>query len=208
MMLFRAFIAAGLAVAFGVTAADAQAPGGQGGPAIAVNPQALPGDFFDTPRSGQLHVPLSAPKGPRPNRPQPPAPVSSLSFTLALQAAQTALNSCAAQGYKVAVAVTDSNGDLKAALSPDGVEPNRVYMALHKDVTVAAFKMSTLDLRKKIATDPSLMAQVKPNMALLPGGLPIMKNGQLVGAIAASGATADIEEDCGKAGIAKIQDQL
>ncbi len=68
--------------------------------------------------------------------------------------------------------------------------------------------MSTLALRTKIEADSSVMAQVKPNMSLLPGGMPIMKGDVLVGAIAASGATAYVEEKCAKAGVQKIQARL
>lgn len=57
-------------------------------------------------------------------------------------------------------------------------------------------------------TDSTLMARVKPNMSLLPGGLPIMKGDIVVGAIAASCATAYEEEKCAKAGIEKIQAKL
>jgi uncharacterized protein GlcG (DUF336 family) len=127
---------------------------------------------------------------------------------LALEAVQAAVESCAADGYVVAAAVTDAAGKLKAALAPDGTRSNGVYMALRKDVTVAAFGMATLALREKIATDPSLMARVRPNMSLLPGGLPIMKGDRLVGAIATSGAAAYEEEKCAQAGIRKIQSRL
>src|SRR4029077_10630098 len=135
----------------------------------------------DIPQSAQLKVGLGPPAGPRAaqppqgganqgggNRPanNRPAEVASPPFPLALEAAQAAVASCAADGYTVAVAVTDSAGKLKAALAPDGTRNNGVYMALRKDVTVVGFKMSTLQVRSRIEADPSVMSQIKPNMVM------------------------------------------
>ena len=119
-----------------------------------------------------------------------------------------AVDTCASDGYPVSVAVTDASGHLKAALVADGVKPNRVYMAVRKDVAAAAFGMSTLALREKLTTDSSLLAQLKPNMSVLPGGLPIFAGDRVVGAIAASGAYAIEEEKCVRAGLQKIQSRL
>jgi uncharacterized protein GlcG (DUF336 family) len=172
------------------------------------DPASLPGDFMDIPQTAQLKVPLGTPAVTHNTRPLPTDATPSPGYALALEAAQVAMESCESDGYRVAVAVTDAAGKLKVALAPDGVANNRVYMALRKDVTVVGFRMPTLALRAKIEADASLMAQVKPNMVLLPGGMPIMKGEVLVGAIAASGATAYVEEKCARAGIEKIQSRL
>jgi uncharacterized protein GlcG (DUF336 family) len=172
------------------------------------DPGALPGDFVDLPQSAQLRVNLGPPAGTRASQPPAMDPAASPGVALALEAAQAAMASCEADGYHVAVAVTDSAGKLKAALAGDGVASNRVYMALRKDVTVVGFRLPTLALRTKIEADPSLLAQVKPNMALLPGGIPIMRGDLLIGAIAVSGATAHEEEKCARAGVQRIQARL
>jgi len=172
------------------------------------DPGALPGDFMDIPQTAQLKVPLGAPAVTHATQPFPSDSTPSPGFALALEAAQVAMDSCEADGYRVAVAVTDAAGKLKVALAPDGVANNRVYMALRKDVTVVGFKMSTLTLRSKIEGDPSVMKQVKPNMVLLPGGVPIMNGDVLLGAIAVSGATAYVEEKCAQAGLQRIRSRL
>lgn len=115
---------------------------------------------------------------------------SGFGLSLAAQAAQAAVASCRVDGYTVAVAITDADGNLKAALAPEGTRANGVYMAMHKALTVVGFKMSTLELRMKIESDPSLLGLVKPNMSLLPGGLPIYSGKSFIGAIATSGASA------------------
>lgn len=171
----------------------------------ATNPQAMPGDYFDIPQSVQLKVPLGPPAGPNPNKAaKPVASAPGPDALLALEAARAAEESCRADGYAIAVAVTDAAGNLKAALAADGTRSNGIYMAMHKAVTVVGFKLSTLELRGRIEQEPSLMAQVRPNMSLLPGGLPIVRNGTFIGAIATSGAAAHEEEKCAQAGIAVI----
>jgi uncharacterized protein GlcG (DUF336 family) len=171
-------------------------------------PWALPGDFADMTQGGQLTVNLGPPAGTRSTRPKIVDPTPSPGSELALEAVQAVVESCAADGYVVAAAVTDAAGKLKAAIAPDGTRSNGVFMALRKDVTVVHFRMSTLALREKIAADPKLMSEVTPNMALLPGGIPIMKGDMLLGAIAASGAAAHEEEKCANAGLQKIQSRL
>jgi uncharacterized protein GlcG (DUF336 family) len=183
-------------------------PAGTAAAPPASDPAAVPGDFFDMTQAGQLTVGLGPPGGTHATQPPATDPTPSPGATLALEAVQAVVASCAEDGYVVAAAVTDSAGKLKAALAPDGTRSNGVFMALRKDVTVVAFKMSTLALREQMASNPSLMAQVKPNMALLPGGLPIMRGNILIGAIAASGAAAHEEEKCVNAGLKKIQSRL
>jgi uncharacterized protein GlcG (DUF336 family) len=170
----------------------------------------LPGDVSGSNHEQQLHVPLGPPAGKRPADFQLPAPdlTPGPPLNLAVEAAQAAVNACLADGYRVGVAVTDAAGHLKAGLAADGVVPNRVYIAIRKDLTVVTFGQSTLSLREKFSADPSLMAQVKPNMSLLPGGIPIMVGDRLVGAIASSGAEANEEENCDRIGLKKIQSRL
>lgn len=167
---------------------------------ISPGPQAMPGDYYDLAQMDQLKVPLGPPAGKNTRPPRPFVQIPSPG-PLAAKAAEAAVASCAADGYTVVVAITDSAGNLKAALAPDGTRDNGVYMAMHKAVTVVGFKMSTVELRMKAEKDPSILKQVTPNMSLLPGGLPIVKDGQFIGAIATSGASAYVEEKCARAGI-------
>jgi hypothetical protein len=97
------------------------------------DPASLPGDFMDIPQTAQLKVPLGTPAVTHNTRPLPTDATPSPGYALALEAAQVAMASCEADGYRVAVAVTDAAGKLKVALAPDGVANNRVYMALRPD---------------------------------------------------------------------------
>jgi uncharacterized protein GlcG (DUF336 family) len=173
------------------------------------SPQSMAGDYFDIPQSAQLKVPLGPPPGPnKQGTHRPTEPEHGIGLKLAAIAAQVAEQSCARDGYAVTVAVADAAGNLKAALAADGTRDNGIYMAMHKTATVVGFKMSTLELRGKIEKDPGLITRVTPDMSLLPGGVPIFKEGRFLGAIATSGASAYEEEKCARDGIAAVLPKL
>ena len=197
-------IMTGIALVTGSTSVPAQVAN-EARPAAPGSAQAMPGDYFDIPQDAQLKVPLGPPAGknPRPAR-TILSPVLSPGGDNAIAIAQAAEKACRADGYVVAVAVTDSKGNLKAAIAPDGTRSNGVYMAMHKAVTVVGFRMSTLALRYAIEKDSSLRLRVTPNMSLLPGGMPIFKAGRFIGAVAVSGAAAHEEEHCAQVGIARL----
>jgi len=175
---------------------------------VAPGADALPGDAHPPSIDIQLKVPLGPPAG----TPAPPskeaAKKPSVPFELALEAATAARESCAKDGYPLAVVVTDDAGTMLVGFSPDGVAAGRIYMAVRKSLAAMAFKAPTSTLRVEFAADPSLKSQIKPNMALLPGALPLMVGDRVVGAIATSGATGNEEEKCARDGAAKIQSRL
>lgn len=191
-------------------AAHAQMPPAAGAapgpnPAAAPDPTRLPGD---NPPMGMM--------GPRPAggppatgaQPAPAPPVPGPSLVLALEAAQAALDACAADGLKVGVAVVDSAGQLHVGLTADGSNPGRIYMGVRKTLAALAFKTPTSEIRAKLAADPSAAAMVKPNMATGAGAVPLMAGDQLLGAIGVSGATSQQDEKCAVAGAAKIKAKL
>ena len=84
----------------------------------------------------------------------------------------------------------------------------RIYMAVRKDMTVVALRLSSRDVRAKALAEPAFRTQIKPGMALFAGGLPVFVGDKLVGAIAASGSTQVGDETCARAGLEKIQSRL
>ncbi|MGY0613651.1 GlcG/HbpS family heme-binding protein [Vibrio sp. FJH11] len=68
-------------------------------------------------------------------------------------------------------------------------------LATQKAWTAAALKMPTLELAQKVLPGQKLYGlQNTPKVCCIGGGLPIWKNGQLLGAIGISGGT--VEQDC------------
>jgi uncharacterized protein GlcG (DUF336 family) len=171
------------------------------------NPTGLPGDSPLPSIEFQLHATAGPHPGigtqPETHNATPGPPVA-----LALEAARAALDACTAKGFRIGVAVTDSAGQLRVGIAADGGSPGRIFTAVRKDLAAIAFKMPTSAARAMILANPTLLATLKPNMSIFPGAVPIMVGERVLGAIAASGATGDQEEQCATLGLKRIQGRL
>jgi uncharacterized protein GlcG (DUF336 family) len=193
--------------AMAVSAANAQQVMYNGAPwpaAELTDPTRLPGDAKMPDRSYWLRPSRTTP-GPIPVRVTTPR----LDNALALSAAQAAIAACAKQGRPVAVAITDADGVMQFGMSaPEAGPPGRIFTAAHKAVAAIAFGKPTSVVRDEMRADPSRIVEVKPNMELLAGGLPIFAKGKMIGAIGVSGGPSLVDEVCAKAGLAKIAAKL
>ena len=128
----------------------------------------------------------------------------------ALKAAQAALARCRANGYQVAVAVTDRMGVVQVVLRDRFAGPHTAELASAKAYTAASFRTNTTELAE--ATQPGRPAngiRNRPGVAAVGGGLMIEAGGALLGAIGVSGAPGGREDDaCAAAGIAAIREDL
>ena len=133
-------------------------------------------------------------------------------LVLALEAVQTAEAACQAKGYKVTALVVDYHGALIALLSGDGASYKTPDFAAYKAATVMKFKVASRLVSDRADHDPALVAELKAdpkiNVAHI-GGLPIMARGEMIGAIAVSGAAGgENDEACAKAGLDKIASRV
>ena len=150
--------------------------------------------------------------------PAPPAGLSMVaargpSFALALEAAQTALDTCKARGASVSVSVVDSAGVLKVLLAADGAFAKGVVTSTGKAVTAKDFGMPISELAVKIGTDPVLAARVKanPNYLVGKGGLPLKVGDTVIGGLGVGGVTSAntvTDEECALAGLDRIKARL
>lgn len=128
----------------------------------------------------------------------------------ALKAAQAALARCRKDGFQTGVAVVDRAGVVQVVLRDRYAGAHTVDMAIGKAWTSASFKQSTLSLA--VETQPGKpMSGIRqlPRVIVAGGGLPIEAAGNLLGAIAVSGAPGgEADEACAKAGIKAIADDI
>jgi len=167
------------------------------------------GNLVPTPPmpAGGLH------RGPG-SEPETTAPGPSLSQ--AIEAARAAVDSCAASGYRVGVTVIDSDGEARAMLTADGSDGSHVFVAMRKALTALRFEMPSSKASELVPKDPELLARVTPNMFVVGGAVPIVLNGETIGAIGVSGAggsgshavPGQQDEICAAAGLRKITKQL
>jgi uncharacterized protein GlcG (DUF336 family) len=185
----------GAALAFallGASVAQAQAPqtdqgmpGGQGGP------------------GGQGQG------GPR--RPDVVAP--SIPIDVAVAAAKAAQAACA--GFKFGVAVLDQSGLPKLYYNLDGASGDHAARAAGKASAALLINAPSEGLKDRAAADPAIAAKVQAAkdkgtpMMTMAGGLPIVVNGQALGAIGVSGAEpGGHDPECVAAAMKTIQDRL
>jgi len=133
-------------------------------------------------------------------------------LALATEAARVAVSSCGRAGYRIGVAVVDSVGEARALLTADGSDGSHVFVAMRKAITALAFKSTSAQALERVLKDESLLKQVTPAMFVEAGAVPIFANGQVIGAIGASGAAGEPighqDELCAQAGVESIRARL
>lgn len=136
--------------------------------------------------------------------------VTMLTPETALKAAQVALGKCRKDGFQTAVAVVDRAGIVQVVLRDRYAGAHTPDMAVGKAWTAASFKQSTTSLA--VETQPGKpMSGIRqlPRVLVAGGGLPIEAGGNLLGAIAVSGAPGgDADDACAKAGIKAISEDI
>jgi uncharacterized protein GlcG (DUF336 family) len=139
----------------------------------------------------------------------PPAPA--VPEALALEAAQTAISTCTANGYKVGVTVMDSAMGVRLVLGMDGVRQMGIDSSGKKAFTALSLTAPTAKIEAQAKTDAALQAKIAADPRLFPhaGAVLIMMGGKTVGAIGVGGAPGgEKDEVCALAGVAKIADRL
>lgn len=95
----------------------------------------------------------------------------------------------------VSVAVLNSSGVTILLIKGDHVGPHNTEASRRKAYTVLSTKTPSLELMKKAAENPTARnLNTLPELLLLGGGVPIWKDGQLVGSIGVSGAGGGQED--------------
>ncbi len=132
--------------------------------------------------------------------------------SLALEAVGTAVATCATRGFFGTAVLVDADGERQALLRGDGSGPHSLDSAYGKAYTSATMRANTEAVVERSKTDPIVINIVNkmPNMLLDGGGVVItLKSGEVIGAIAASGAPdGKVDEACAQAGLDRIMDRL
>ena len=94
------------------------------------------------------------------------------------------------------IAVVDTGGHLKAHVRMDGANIGSIYISMNKAYTSIAFQCQTKDLTDITRVDQDLYGLCDAHggrLVVFPGGIPLVRDGVIVGAIGVS--TGTIEED-------------
>jgi len=116
---------------------------------------------------------------------------------------------CNKDGKGLSVAVVDRAGHLKALLRGDAAPPMGAELSRRKAYTARTFRRPSLEWAKR--TEGDLAGQrMLTDVIPLGGGVPIKVGDDVIGAVGVSGTPGgqQADEDCAKAAIAKVEDQL
>jgi uncharacterized protein GlcG (DUF336 family) len=149
-------------------------------------------------------APATPPPGAPMAPPAPPAPGPSLAA--AWTAAQAAIATCVPD--RVSVTVLDSAGVERLVARSDGAAGRGPEMSRRKANTAFTFGKPSMEVRDAAKTNTALADRLKadPKLLAFGGGLPIMRDGKLFGAIAvAGGSSQDLDQKCAAAGLATLK---
>jgi glc operon protein GlcG len=107
----------------------------------------------------------------------------------ALALIRRGIEQSATKGHKMAFAVVEHSGELVAFARMDDVPYASIRLAQQKARTSARLRMTTATLEERVQGGRSALLSSDEVIAI-GGGVPIVVNGRIVGALGVSGATA------------------
>ncbi len=116
-------------------------------------------------------------------------------------AAAPALAEARKNNWMMAVAVVDPAGNLVYFEKMDGTQTGSVAVAIAKARSAALFKRSTKTFQDTLASGGEGLRVLRlENAVPVEGGLPLVMDGKVVGAIGLSGGTSAQDGQCAQAG--------
>lgn len=106
-------------------------------------------------------------------------------------------------GVAMAIAVVNDSGVLTAFVRMDGSDLVAVPLAEDKAYTALVNRMNTRELGEQCQPGGPLYGlqhNLSGRMVIFPGGVPVWRDGQLIGAVGASGGTVEEDHLCAVAG--------
>ena len=132
-----------------------------------------------------------------------------LTASIAITIAQTAIETCKANGYAVSATVVGRNGEIIVQVRGDNTPPHTMENSFRKAYTARTLRSPSGALVDRLKADPTLGFIHLSNIIAFQGALPIKLGDETIGAAGASGAPGgEKDEACVKAGIDKVADQL
>jgi uncharacterized protein GlcG (DUF336 family) len=132
-----------------------------------------------------------------------------LTASIAIAIAQTAIETCKANGYAVSVTVVGRSGEIILQVRGDETGPHTFENSFRKAYTARTFRAPSGALVERLKADPTLGLIHLTNVIANQGALPIKVGDDVIGAAGASGAPGgEKDEACVKAGLDKVADLL
>jgi glc operon protein GlcG len=130
---------------------------------------------------------------------QMPNPYGPISMDVARKVADAAIAEAKKNGWTVAAAVVDSAGELVFFERMDNTQSASMVIAQEKARTAAKFKRPSKALEDALVGGRQAILRL-PGATPLEGGIPLVLDGKIVGAIGVSGVTSPQDGQCAQAG--------
>jgi uncharacterized protein GlcG (DUF336 family) len=129
-------------------------------------------------------------------------------YTVSLKEAESIIASAKAKaeeiGQPMNIAIVDSGGNLVAHVRMDGAWIGSIDISINKAFTSRAFDIATGELGKNANPGDQFYGIHVSNhgrVMIFAGGLPLKRNGQVVGAIGVSGGSGEQDQAVAVAGV-------
>jgi uncharacterized protein GlcG (DUF336 family) len=128
-----------------------------------------------------------------------------ISLESAKKAAAAAIAEARKNGWLMAVAITDPSGELVYFAKMDGTQTGSVNVSIGKSRSAALFKRPTKVFQDMLASGGAGVRVLALERAVpIEGGVPLVIDGEIVGAIGASGGSSDQDGVVAGAGAAAL----
>ena len=131
--------------------------------------------------------------------------------SLSLEDARRVIDAAVAKAVEIGVpqdvAVVDTGGHLKAHVRMDNANIGSIYISINKAYTSIAFQCQTKDLTDITRVDQDLYGLNDAHcgrQVVFPGGIPLVRDGRIVGAIGVSTGTIEEDQTVAEAGAAAL----
>lgn len=108
-------------------------------------------------------------------------------------------------GCPMDIAVVDAGGNLKSHVRMDGAFVGSITISINKAYTAIAFQCETRDLTDDTRPDGPIFGLSDAHggrLVIFPGGIPLVRDGDIVGAIGVSTGSVDQDQEVAEAGAA------
>jgi glc operon protein GlcG len=133
--------------------------------------------------------------------------MNSLSLGAARRVADSAIAAATSKDVAACIAICDPSGAAIITLRMDGAPRLSAEVALNKAYTVAVFNgMPTHEWWPLLADDPALVHGFPhtDRLVVFPGGVPVLVDDAVVGAIGVSGGSSQQDREIAEAGAAAV----
>lgn len=135
----------------------------------------------------------------------PAAPAPPYGAPIGLEAAQAlidrAVAAAGARNFRMAVAIVEPSGELVAFARMDDTQYGSIHVAQRKATTAARYRTATSVMEER-TQGGRIVTLANDDTLPIAGGVPIVVDGRIVGAIGVSGASAAQDDEVARAALA------